>query len=125
MALVYTILVASLGNRVEEYLIPILLEQGYVVETSVGSLSTLATVGPHIDLLLVDLPSKNELPDFRSLRERTSTAIIVLGPARNDPLLVTTLELGADDYVQRPFRTDELMARIRAQLRRVQWDRIS
>ncbi|EFO79443.1 response regulator-like protein [Oscillochloris trichoides DG-6] len=125
MALAYTILVASLGSRIEEFLVPILIDQGYAVETSIGPTATLESVGPQIDLLLVDLPSEHELPAFHDLREQTSTSIIVLGPPRNDPLLVAALELGADDYVQRPFRTDELMARVRAQLRRLQWDRFS
>jgi DNA-binding response OmpR family regulator len=49
--------------------------------------------------------------------------MIVIGPPRNDRLLVASLEYGADDYVQRPFRTDELMARVRAQLRRSTRDR--
>jgi DNA-binding response OmpR family regulator len=72
------------------------------------------------DLVLLDIPSQGELEHLREIRQQTSASLLLIGPARSDKLLVAALERGADDYVQRPFRTDELMARIRAQLRRLQ-----
>lgn len=120
MALAYTILIGGLGPRIDDFLVPVLLEQGYQVCTAVGSDDLLATLSRTPDLVLLDLPSANELPDFKPVRAACNCALVVVGPARNDRLTVVTLEQGADDYVQRPYRTDELLARIRAQLRRRQ-----
>ncbi|MBX0329280.1 hypothetical protein K2Z83_16520 [Oscillochloris sp. ZM17-4] len=123
MGLAYTILVAGLGSRVEDFLVPVLADQGHIIHTAVGPTAIFATLDTQFDLLLIDLPSEGELGYLRELRDRCGCAMVVFGPARNDRLLVAALEQGADDYVQRPFRTDELLARIRAQLRRVQRNR--
>ncbi|NTV62018.1 MAG: response regulator transcription factor [Oscillochloris sp.] len=123
MAFAYTILVAGLGSRIEEFLVPMLAAQGHTVQTAVGAREIFAALEVDFDLLLVDLPSEAELSYLHDLRVACHCALIIIGPPRNDRLLVASLEQGADDYVQRPFRTDELMARIRAQLRRVQRDR--
>jgi DNA-binding response OmpR family regulator len=120
MPLPFSLLVAGLGARVEEYLIPQLEAEGYSVRSSVGLAAILATLNRSLDLVLLDLPSEEDLPQLPAVRNACSCALIVIGPARNDRLLISTLEHGADDYVQRPFRTDELLARIRAQLRRNQ-----
>jgi DNA-binding response OmpR family regulator len=119
----YTILIAGLGSRIEDFLVPVLTGQGHLVRTAVGPAAALAALAEAFDLALVDLPSENELGALRDLRDRCGCAMIVIGPPRNERLLVAALEHGADDYVQRPFRTDELMARVRAQLRRVQRSR--
>lgn len=120
MALTYRILVAGLGSRIEDFLVPLLIAQGHSVFRAIGAHDIFLALDTDFDLLLLDLPSENELMYLRVLRHRSGCAMIVIGPPRNDRLLVDALEQGADDYVQRPFRTDELMARIRAQLRRVQ-----
>jgi DNA-binding response OmpR family regulator len=119
MTLTHTILLAGLGGRIEEFLVPVLEAQGHVVHTAVGLEATYAALAASFDLLLVDMPSEHELPYLRDLRRRCGCAMMVIAP-RNDRLLVAALEQGADDYVSRPFRTDELLARIRAQLRRIQ-----
>jgi DNA-binding response OmpR family regulator len=123
MSFSYTILIAGLGSRIEDFLVPVLTSQGHIVRTAIGPAATFASLTEAFDVALVDLPSENELLYLRDLRDRCGCAIIVIGPSRNDRLLVSALEHGADDYVQRPFRTDELMARVRAQLRRVQRSR--
>jgi DNA-binding response OmpR family regulator len=118
MALAQTVLIAGLGNRYEEYLVPILSDHGYQVRTAVGVDAVMQSVGRSIDLVLVDLPSGAEIVYIAPLRAACPSALIVVGPGRDDRLLIDALELGADDYVARPFRTTELLARIRAQLRR-------
>ncbi|MEI7770737.1 MAG: hypothetical protein WCI67_12135 [Chloroflexales bacterium] len=123
MAFSYTVLIASLGSRIEEFLVPVLTGHDYTVRTAVGLAAIFASLDASIDLVLLDLPSEGDLRDLSELRDRCGCAMIVIGPARNNRLLVASLEHGADDYVQRPFRTDELMARVRAQLRRVQRSR--
>lgn len=118
MALAYSLLVAGLGNKIEEFLVPVLEGQGHIVRTAIGRDEVLSKVSQSLDLVLLDLPSIEELPQLAEVRAACSCSLVVVGPARNDKLLVAALEHGADDYVQRPFRTDELLARIRAQLRR-------
>jgi DNA-binding response OmpR family regulator len=123
MSFSYTILIAGLGSRIEDFLVPVLTGQGHTVHTAIGPAATFAALSDVFDLALIDLPSERELTYLPDVRDRCGCAMIVIGPPRNDPLLVAALEHGADDYVQRPFRTDELMARVRAQLRRVQRSR--
>ena len=74
---------------------------------------------PDIILLDVMLPKMNGLDLCRTLRRRGVLTPIIMLTARNqEPDKVAGLELGADDYVTKPFGVRELMARIRAQLRR-------
>jgi two-component system alkaline phosphatase synthesis response regulator PhoP len=73
------------------------------------------------DCLVLDLmlPGPSGLEILRSLRERDRTTPVILLTARSDESdKVLGLELGADDYVTKPFSLRELIARVRAQLRR-------
>ena len=73
------------------------------------------------DLLVLDLglPGMDGLEVCRSLRGRGSTLPVLVLTARTDEAdLVVGLDAGADDYVGKPFRIAELLARVRAQLRR-------
>jgi two-component system, OmpR family, response regulator RegX3 len=95
-----------------------LIREGFEIELAATGGDALAA-GP-VDLVLLDLG----LPDLdgrvvcRELRERSSVPIIVV-TARGDEIdRVMLLELGADDYVVKPFGFRELVARIRAVLRR-------
>ena len=79
-------------------------------------------ISEHPDLILLDvmLPKMSGLDVCRTLRRRgVLTPIIMLTARGQEPDKVAGLELGADDYVTKPFGIRELMARIRAQLRRV------
>ncbi|MEI8306687.1 MAG: hypothetical protein WCF99_06420 [Chloroflexales bacterium] len=118
MAFSHTVLVAGLGSRIEEFLGSVLTDHGYTIRTAIGPEAVFASLNEWFDLVLVDLPSEDELGYLRPLRNRCACAMIVIGPPRNGKLLVASLEQGADDYVQRPYRIDELMARMRAQMRR-------
>lgn len=113
-----SILISGLGDRTHDYLIPRLIQEGYRPGLAVGLQQTLEMLRSQIDLVLLDLPSADEVIHIPTIRAACSATMIVIGPARNERLVVSALELGADDYVQRPFRTEELLARIRAQLRR-------
>ncbi|NTU80316.1 MAG: response regulator transcription factor [Chloroflexales bacterium] len=118
MALAFTILIGGLGTRTDEYLVPILQGENYNVRTATGLQEILDTLSRSLDLVILDLPADSALAHLAAVRVACPCSLLVIGPARDDKLLVEALEQGADDYVQRPFRTDELLARIRAQLRR-------
>ncbi|NJN18171.1 MAG: response regulator transcription factor [Oscillochloris sp.] len=114
----YHVLVGGLGNRIDEFLVSALTGQGYQVRQALGLPAILADLGTLVDLVLLDLPNAADLSHLPNVRAACTGTLIVIGPARNERLLIEVLEQGADDYVQRPFRTDELLARVRAQLRR-------
>jgi len=73
-----------------------------------------------IDLILLDLrlPGEDGLQIARQLRDQSSIPIIVVSGKRDEADRVMALELGADDYLTKPFSTRELLARIRTVLRR-------
>jgi len=80
--------------------------------------------GP-IDLVLLDvmLPGTNGLDLCRQLRQRSDVPIIFISAKGSETDRVVGLELGADDYLAKPFSARELIARVRAVLRRGQLDR--
>jgi two-component system KDP operon response regulator KdpE len=71
------------------------------------------------DLILLDLglPDQDGLEVIRHVRSRGTTPILVLSARDQEAMKVAALDLGADDYVVKPFGLEELMARIRAALR--------
>jgi two-component system, OmpR family, response regulator len=75
-----------------------------------------------IDLIVLDLklPSEDGMSIARSLREQSSIPIIMLTGKGDDVDRIVGLELGADDYLTKPFNPRELLARIRTILRRTQ-----
>ncbi len=75
-----------------------------------------------VDLILLDLrlPSEDGMNLARELRETSSVPIIILTGRKDDVDRIMGLELGADDYLTKPFNLRELLARIRAILRRTQ-----
>ncbi len=75
-----------------------------------------------IDLVLLDLrlPGEDGLQLARSLRERATVPIVLLTGRSEEADRVMGLELGADDYITKPFSPRELLARVRAVLRRYQ-----
>jgi len=80
---------------------------------------------PDLVLLDVMLPDMSGLEVMRRLRERSDAPIILLTARDTDSDKVRGLEMGADDYVVKPFSPDEVAARIRAVLRRTSGARLS
>ncbi len=85
-----------------------------------SALEAARTAHPHLVLLDIAMPGPDGLEICNTMRLEYQVPIIML-TARDDVLdKVTALDLGADDYVVKPFAFDELVARIRAVLRRRQ-----
>jgi two-component system, OmpR family, KDP operon response regulator KdpE len=76
-----------------------------------------AARNPDVILLDLGLPDRDGLDVARDLREWTTTPIIVLSARGHEQDKVAALDLGADDYLTKPFSVDELLARIRVALR--------
>jgi two-component system, OmpR family, KDP operon response regulator KdpE len=82
------------------------------------ALAAAATFDPDLVVLDLNLPVLDGLSVCRQLRARSSVPILVLSVREEEADKVAALDLGADDYLTKPFGTDELMARVRALLRR-------
>lgn len=99
----------------------VLQGEGYDVRhclDGTGALSMFRDSKPDLILLDVMLPGMNGVEVCRRIREESDVPIIML-TARTDTVdVVNGLEAGADDYVSKPFKPAELLARVRARLRR-------
>lgn len=98
-----------------------LTERGYRVLTASDAVSGLQLIEKHRpDLVLLDIvmPSASGLDVLARIRERSNVPVILLTGMRGEADTVRGLELGADDYLAKPFNIDELQARVRAVLRR-------
>ena len=96
---------------------------GYAVRTASSgedALTDAATRIPDLVLLDLGLPGIDGIDVIRGLRGWTSIPIIVLSAREHDASKVAALDAGADDYVTKPFSVSELLARVRAALRRMQ-----
>ena len=102
-------------------LAPILRDRGYDVFTAMNGGSALETVHrERLDLIVLDLglPDTDGIELCRTIRDSLSVPIVVLSARGAETDKVRALDAGADDYVTKPFGTEELLARIRANLRR-------
>jgi DNA-binding response OmpR family regulator len=101
-----------------------LKEQGYVVDLSASGheAEEMAALEPY-DLIVLDrmLPDRDGVEVCRNLRRRgLATPVLVLTALSSTAEKVTGLDAGADDYLPKPFEFEELLARVRALLRRGQ-----
>ena len=77
---------------------------------------------PHLLILDIMMPRMDGLEVCRRVRELSAVPIIVLTALDAESDKVAALDLGADDYLTKPFGVEELLARVRAALRRTQWE---
>jgi two-component system alkaline phosphatase synthesis response regulator PhoP len=119
---VRTVLIVDDEPRIAELARDYLEHAGFAVLTAAdgpAALMTARTRKPDVIILDLGLPGMDGLDVARALRRESSVPIVML-TARDDELdRVLGLEIGADDYVTKPFSPRELVARIRAILRRI------
>lgn len=101
---------------------PLLRSRGYEVEvagTGADALAAFSDRSPDLIVLDLGLPDLEGTEVCRRIRAQSSVPIVVLSARGSEPDKVNALDLGADDYVTKPFGPEELLARIRVALRRV------
>jgi two-component system KDP operon response regulator KdpE len=114
------ILVVDDEPAIRRFLRTSLGSQGYQVEEAEDGAAALAAMSHAPDLLVLDLgmPGMDGFEVIRQLRESGATLpIVVLSVRADEAGKVRALDLGADDYVTKPFGIEELLARIRTALR--------
>jgi len=118
----YKILVVEDDNTLQEMLEYNLARQGYQVITTDNGRSAIEiarTQNPNLILLDVMLPGIDGFEVCRILRKELSVPILMLTAKAEEVDKVVGLEMGADDYLTKPFSMRELLARVKALLRRV------
>ncbi len=122
MTLPAVILVVDDDPAIRESMARELRVSGYTVVLASDGLEGVHAFQTHTpDIVLTDLsmPSSDGFELISAIRPTARTPIIVLSVRGNDADKVRALDLGADDFVTKPFSVAELLARIRAQLRRI------
>jgi two-component system KDP operon response regulator KdpE len=107
---------------IQRAIAPLLRSRGYEVEvagTGATALKDFAERPPDLVVLDLGLPDLDGPEVCRRIRSSSSVPIIVLSARSSESDKVSALDLGADDYVTKPFGPEELLARIRVALRRV------
>ncbi len=115
------ILVIDDEQQIQRLLTIALEADGYRVAVAGSAHDGLALAARHRhDLIIIDLglPDKNGLVVLRQIREWTQVPVIILTVEDQETEKIQALDSGADDYVTKPFNTGELLARMRASLRR-------
>jgi two-component system KDP operon response regulator KdpE len=115
------VLVVDDEPQITRVLKTVLSSQGYQVRTAAEGESALSSLNEwHPELVITDLymPRMNGVELCRRIRAVSAVPIIVLSVKGEERTKVEALDSGADDYVTKPFGTDELLARVRAALRR-------
>jgi two-component system, OmpR family, response regulator ResD len=116
-----TILIVDDEPMVRDVLTRYLEHEGFTVRTAEDgpeALELAASAAPDLVVLDLMLPGLDGLEVLRRLRERGPTPVVLLTAKGGEIDRVVGLELGADDYVAKPFSPREVTARVRAVLRR-------
>ncbi len=114
------LLVVEDEDSIAEPLVEGLRREGFEVERAATGQGALEAAEPDLVLLDLRLPDLDGLEVCRRMRERSRVPIIVVSARGEEVDRVVGLELGADDYLVKPFGLRELIARIRAVMRRLE-----
>lgn len=115
------ILVVDDEPQIHRFLKPSLIVSGYAVLTALTgqqALRSLAADGPDVVVLDLGLPDMDGKDVIVQVRRSSTVPIIVLSARDRESEKIAALDLGADDYVNKPFSIEELRARLRSVLRR-------
>jgi two-component system, OmpR family, KDP operon response regulator KdpE len=115
------ILVCDDDPQIRRALSLILRDAGYevlIASSAEEALDRAAVAGPHLAIVDLLLPDQHGIELCRRLREWSEMPILVLSAISDEQTKIDALHLGADDYVTKPFGPGELVARVRAALRR-------
>ena len=118
-----TIVVIDDESQIRKILTITLEAQDFkVIEAAKGKDGIIAVANYHPQLVILDLglPDKDGFAVLSEIRTWTSVPVIILSVRESEDSIVKALDLGADDYITKPFNSKELLARIRANIRRVQ-----
>ena len=119
------ILIIEDEKNILDFMARTLRSNGYKTITSETGQSGLSIINSHCpDLILLDLglPDMDGNDIISSVRKWTSCPIIVISARAGEQDKVAALDLGADDYITKPFDMEEVLARIESNLRRVQFE---
>lgn len=115
------ILVVDDDQALAEMIGIVLSAEGYTVSTSADGIQAIhdfETLRPDLILLDLMLPGIDGIEVCRRIRRESDVPIVMLTARSDTADVVSGLEAGADDYVPKPFKPKELVARVRARLRR-------
>lgn len=116
----FSVLIIEDEKNIQTFMGKVLKRHDYQVlyaDTGTQGLEMIRSRCPDLILLDLGLPDMDGCSIIRDVRTWTSTPIIVISARTAELEKVTALDLGADDYITKPFGTSELLARIRASLR--------
>lgn len=117
------ILIVEDEEAISNFISAVLASNDYnLIKTGRGkeALSMTASCSPDLILLDLGLPDMDGIEVIKSIREWTDIPIIVVSARGYEREKVEALDLGADDYIMKPFGTSELLARIRTEIRHSQ-----
>ena len=114
------ILVVEDEKSIAHFISTVLANNGYEAMQARSGSEAISMISSHCpDLIILDLglPDMDGLDILRQLRSWSSLPVVVVSARAHEKDKVTALELGADDYLTKPFGTDELLARVRTAIR--------
>src|SRR5947208_4674510 len=120
MANAFTVLVVDDEPPIRRFLRTSLAASDYRIveaEDAAGAMRSLTVEKPDLVILDLGLPDRSGLELIGEIRKTSTVPILVLSARHDERSKVQALDLGADDYVSKPFGMAELMARLRAALR--------
>ncbi len=125
---IQTVLVVDDEKPLRDFVRRNLEVRNFKVETASNGLEALAIFNTqHIDLVIMDImmPHLDGLETTRRIRQTSLVPIIVLTALGEEADKVRAFDMGADDYLTKPFGTGELLGRVKAVLRRARWSETS
>lgn len=123
MSIKNTIVIIDDEPQIRKVLSTVLESNDFIIveaESGKDGIVQIATNHPQLVILDLGLPDRDGLSVLKELRTWTNVPIIILSVRNSEEDIVQALDLGADDYLTKPFNTSELLARIRANIRRTQ-----